>query len=48
MLGGGAARSVIDLERRYGAANYDPLPVVLARGEGVARLGRGRAAATST
>jgi ornithine--oxo-acid transaminase len=35
MLGGGAARSVIDLERRYSAANYDPLPVVLARGEGV-------------
>ncbi|MET0679561.1 MAG: ornithine--oxo-acid transaminase [Burkholderiales bacterium] len=35
MLGGGAARSVIDVERRYSAANYDPLPVVLARGEGV-------------
>ena len=35
MLGGGAARSVIELERRYSAANYDPLPVVLARGEGV-------------
>ena len=25
----------IALERRYGARNYDPLPVVLARGEGV-------------
>lgn len=24
----------IDLEKRYGAANYDPLPVVLARGSG--------------
>ena len=35
MLDGGAARSVIDLERRYSAANYDPLPVVLVRGEGV-------------
>ena len=23
------------LERRYGATNYDPLPIVLARGEGV-------------
>ncbi len=35
MLGGGAARSVAELERRYSAANYDPLPVVLVRGEGV-------------
>ncbi|HTO47016.1 MAG TPA: aminotransferase class III-fold pyridoxal phosphate-dependent enzyme, partial [Burkholderiales bacterium] len=35
MLGGGAARSVVEIERRYSAANYDPLPVVLARGEGV-------------
>ena len=26
---------LIDLERRYGARNYDPLPVVLSRGEGV-------------
>lgn len=25
----------IDLERRYGASNYNPLPVVLVRGEGV-------------
>ncbi len=29
------ARSPVDLERRYGARNYDPLPVTLARGEGV-------------
>ena len=28
-------RLPVDLERRYGARNYDPLPVVLARGEGV-------------
>jgi ornithine--oxo-acid transaminase len=35
MLGGGAARSQPELERRYSAANYDPLPVVLVRGEGV-------------
>ncbi|MET1081636.1 MAG: ornithine--oxo-acid transaminase, partial [Burkholderiales bacterium] len=27
--------SAIELERRYGAANYEPLPVVLVRGEGV-------------
>jgi len=27
--------SPVDLERRYGARNYDPLPVVLDRGEGV-------------
>jgi ornithine--oxo-acid transaminase len=27
--------NAIDLERRYCARNYDPLPVVLARGEGV-------------
>ena len=25
----------VELERRHGARNYDPLPVVLARGEGV-------------
>ena len=24
----------IDLERRHGATNYDPLPIVLTRGEG--------------
>ena len=28
-------QDLIDLERRYGARNYDPLPVVLSRGEGV-------------
>ena len=28
-------RSSADLERRYGAANYHPLPVTLQRGEGV-------------
>jgi ornithine--oxo-acid transaminase len=28
-------QGLIDLERRYGARNYDPLPVVLSRGEGV-------------
>jgi len=28
-------QGMIDLERRYGARNYDPLPVVLSRGEGV-------------
>ena len=27
--------SLIDLEQHYGAHNYDPLPVVLARGQGV-------------
>jgi ornithine--oxo-acid transaminase len=26
---------IIALERRYGATNYDPLPIVLSRGEGV-------------
>jgi ornithine--oxo-acid transaminase len=30
-----ASLSPIELERRHGARNYDPLPVVLARGEGV-------------
>ncbi len=35
LLGGSATRSLADLERRYSAANYDPLPVVLVRGEGV-------------
>ncbi len=34
MLGGDAARSMIELESRYGATNYAPLPVVLVRGEG--------------
>ncbi len=34
MLGGEATRSMIELERRYGATNYEPLPVVLVRGEG--------------
>ena len=29
------ADRLIALERRYGAANYHPLPVVLTRGEGV-------------
>jgi ornithine--oxo-acid transaminase len=29
------ATSPVELERRYGARNYDPLPVVLDRGEGV-------------
>jgi ornithine--oxo-acid transaminase len=28
-------QGMIDLERRYGARNYEPLPVVLSRGEGV-------------
>ena len=32
---GEAVPSAIELERRYGAANYEPLPVVLVRGEGV-------------
>ena len=30
-----AHASPVELERRYGARNYDPLPVVLDRGEGV-------------
>ena len=30
-----AVASPVDLERRHGARNYDPLPVVLERGEGV-------------
>ncbi len=34
MIGGDAVRSAIATERRYSAANYDPLPVVLVRGEG--------------
>jgi ornithine--oxo-acid transaminase len=34
MLGGDAARSMIELENRYSATNYAPLPVVLVRGEG--------------
>jgi ornithine--oxo-acid transaminase len=34
MLGGAAARSMIELENRYSATNYAPLPVVLVRGEG--------------
>jgi ornithine--oxo-acid transaminase len=34
MLGGDAARSMIELESRYSATNYAPLPVVLVRGEG--------------
>jgi len=29
------AASPIELEARHGARNYDPLPVVLTRGEGV-------------
>ena len=29
------ARHYIDLEERYGAHNYHPLPVVLSKGEGV-------------
>ena len=35
--GAGRARdeSPADLERRYGAANYHPLPVTLQRGAGV-------------
>ena len=38
LLGAAAAPltpSTIELEQRYGAHNYDPLPVVLVRGEGV-------------
>ena len=34
----------IALDRRYGAHNYDPIPVVLARGEGCVPVGRRRAA----
>lgn len=34
MLGGAAARSMIELESRYAATNYAPLPVVFVRGEG--------------
>lgn len=30
-----ASQQAIDLENKYGAHNYEPLPVVLARGEGV-------------
>ena len=29
------SQMAIDLENRYGAHNYHPLPVVLAKGEGV-------------
>src|SRR5271167_1138987 len=29
-----AAMTAMELERRHGAHNYEPLPVVLARGEG--------------
>jgi ornithine--oxo-acid transaminase len=34
MLGGETTQSAIEIERRYSAANYEPLPVVLVRGEG--------------
>src|SRR5690606_11491594 len=30
-----ASQQAIDLENKYGADNYHPLPVVLSRGEGV-------------
>ncbi|MFM7814304.1 MAG: ornithine--oxo-acid transaminase, partial [Flavobacteriales bacterium] len=30
-----AAKELMDIENRYGAHNYHPLPVVLERGEGV-------------
>ena len=30
-----ATQNAIDLENKYGAHNYHPLPVVLSRGEGV-------------
>jgi len=30
-----AAQKAMDLENKYGAHNYHPLPVVLERGEGV-------------
>ena len=29
------SQKAIDLENKYGAHNYHPLPVVLAKGEGV-------------
>ena len=29
------AQSIIDLETRFGAANYHPLPVVIQRGSGI-------------
>ena len=29
------SKSIIDLEYKYGAHNYHPLPVVLEKGEGV-------------
>ncbi len=35
LSGGTTQHSPIDLEQRYGAHNYAPLPVVLVRGEGV-------------
>ena len=34
-LGGDSDRSMIELEGRYGAPNYEPLPVVLVRAQGV-------------
>lgn len=30
-----SAQSYIDLERKFGAFNYEPLPVVLQRGKGI-------------
>ena len=30
-----SSKTIIDLENKYGAHNYHPLPVVLSRGEGV-------------
>ena len=30
-----SSREAIDLENKYGAHNYHPLPVVLSKGEGV-------------
>ena len=32
---GTSSKEAISLEKKYGANNYAPLPVVLARGEGV-------------
>ncbi len=33
------SKSIIDLEYKYGAHNYHPLPVVLEKGEGVFFVG---------
>ena len=34
-----SSQELIEIEEKYGAHNYHPLPVVLSKGEGVSYLG---------